>query len=42
MNFEEYERESQHAYALLAATVAAILTAAINVEADEYPTQIAL
>lgn len=39
MNFEEYERGGQHIYATLATTVAAILTAAIDVEGDSYRLQ---
>ena len=39
MNFEEYERDGQNAYAMLATTVAAILTAAINAEGDSYRLQ---
>lgn len=39
MNFEEYERDGQHKYALLATTVAAILKAAINAERDKYRLQ---
>lgn len=39
MKFEEHGRDALHAYAHLATTVAAILTAAINVERDKYRLQ---
>ncbi len=39
MNFEEYERNGQSAYAALATTAAAILTAAISAEDDSYRLQ---
>ncbi|CAB3743931.1 hypothetical protein LMG24238_07170 [Paraburkholderia sediminicola] len=40
MNFEEYERDGQHVYAQMSTTVAAILTAAINAERDQYRMQL--
>lgn len=39
MNFDEYEREGENFYAMLATTVAVILTAAISTEGGSYRLQ---